>query len=792
MRKKMNNFSFVELLTKEILIDEENQKTININKIKIPMIQRDYAQGRKIIEEDETEKLSEKGRRFLDSIFDHLVNDEPMELDFIYGSIEEDKKEFEPLDGQQRLTTLFLLYWYIGSKELNHDTQEYKNILEILNKFSYATRTSSRRFCDLLCNSKKTQIDFLKNPSEQLKKLPWFFKTYLKDPTIKAMLFMLDSIHKKYIELNCSSVFKSLENLRFYPFPLNGFNLTEDLYIKMNARGKELTNFENFKADFIKWMQNKDINGDLFFEKKEYKSIKDMPYYMVISNKIDNEWTDFFWTLTRDNDEKTFVQAKKGSKIEKPTVIVDPYFMRLISRYLLNMFISNSEVEAARIDKTEDYNKILASENFENFDIFEKILNLDVIKKIEIVLDKLSLHWTKIEPYCKASWENEDKYFWEQNITNKDRVMLYAITSYLEINEFDEKSFATWMRVAYNIVENADIDSVRVMTGCIRYFKDALLLHSADIYKYLATVDVDKSFATKQVEEEILKSKFINNYPDENWEQEFINAESHPFFRGCVGFMIDEGMSINTFTHRYSNSKDLFEKNGVSERFRKKHLLLRALIKKYTEFKDFCSNTNHFTDKEDPEHFLKKKLVDDKSFISTLKDYCDLPNLEDIERAAKIDAESVSSINLPVELNADEKTILTIRSIHDAFNSVQLLDWMDEEKAIRFSCVGKHYYVSTPCSWYSWIMLDSDRSKYFDYFESKGFTTISRKIGQFLTRKEIIYTGKLNNIEYQIKFSEDNKVRIYKSGDETVLEEIEYRNEIDITSQLEEQFFLKY
>ena len=169
-----------------------------------------------------------------------------------------------------------------------------------------------------------------------------------------------------------------------------------------------------------------------------------------------------------------------------------------------------------------------------------------------------------------------------------------------------------------------------------------------------------------------------------------------------------------------------------------------------------------------------------------------MPNLEDIERAAKIDAESVSSINLPVELNADEKTILTIRSIHDAFNSVQLLDWMDEEKAIRFSCVGKHYYVSTPCSWYSWIMLDSDRSKYFDYFESKGFTTISRKIGQFLTRKEIIYTGKLNNIEYQIKFSEDNKVRIYKSGDETVLEEIEYRNEIDITSQLEEQFFLKY
>lgn len=30
--------------------------------------------------------------------------------------------------------------------------------------------------------------------------------------------------------------------------------LSDDLYIKMNARGKRLTDFENFKADLIGWM----------------------------------------------------------------------------------------------------------------------------------------------------------------------------------------------------------------------------------------------------------------------------------------------------------------------------------------------------------------------------------------------------------------------------------------------------------------------------------------------------------------------------------------------------------
>ena len=37
---------------------------------------------------------------------------------------------------------------------------------------------------------------------------------------------------------------------------MDQFKLTDDLYIKLNARGKVLSPFENFKADLIGFVKN--------------------------------------------------------------------------------------------------------------------------------------------------------------------------------------------------------------------------------------------------------------------------------------------------------------------------------------------------------------------------------------------------------------------------------------------------------------------------------------------------------------------------------------------------------
>ncbi|EGK7562612.1 DUF262 domain-containing protein, partial [Campylobacter coli] len=228
--------------------------------IKIPIIQRDYAQGR-----IEASVIRDK---FLDNILAHLNNNREMRLDFIYGSVKNDV--FLPLDGQQRLTTIFLLYWYFGKKE---DKE-----IDFLKKFTYETRASSREFCQKLIQEEFNTFEDGDKLSEKIKNSSWFLYFWDNDPTIKSMLAMIDDIHKKF---NNEEFFDKLELLKFHFIKLENFNLDDDLYIKMNARGKKLTDFEIFKAEFEKFLISNKKN--LF---KEY----------FIKN-IDGEWTDLFWRL---------------------------------------------------------------------------------------------------------------------------------------------------------------------------------------------------------------------------------------------------------------------------------------------------------------------------------------------------------------------------------------------------------------------------------------------------------------------------------------------------------------
>ena len=163
-------------------------KFLKSNKIEIPIIQRDYAQGR---EDKQTTALRDK---FLDDIQNALNKNKLLILDFVYGAKENEK--LNPLDGQQRLTTLYLLHWYLASQQDNFK-EDYS---EILKKFSYETRISSREFCE--------QLSAFKYPGKELfeKKAlsniiidePWFYSFWKKDPTIQAMLTMLDAICSKF------------------------------------------------------------------------------------------------------------------------------------------------------------------------------------------------------------------------------------------------------------------------------------------------------------------------------------------------------------------------------------------------------------------------------------------------------------------------------------------------------------------------------------------------------------------------------------------------------------------
>ena len=176
--KKLN---FLQLLSNEEAI-YENETWQPLSKIEIPIIQRDYAQGR-----EGKEELRENFLKFLLE----AINGTPKELDFVYGSVR--NNILQPLDGQQRLTTLFLLHWFVAVKE-NRLNDELKNLLT---KFTYETRTSSREFCIDLINK-----GIIYNPEQNISTLiidsSWFFLSWKRDQTIKSMLTMLDDIQQTF------------------------------------------------------------------------------------------------------------------------------------------------------------------------------------------------------------------------------------------------------------------------------------------------------------------------------------------------------------------------------------------------------------------------------------------------------------------------------------------------------------------------------------------------------------------------------------------------------------------
>ena len=158
---------------------------INSYKISIPIIQRDYAQGR--------EEESEKRERFLNAILTHLNNNEKLHLDFVYGRVKDNT--FFPIDGQQRLTTLFLLHWYFALKEKITNEEKSK-----LSQFVYDTRISSREFCQCLI---KETIEIPAKTGDnafitEIKNKPWYRNKSNTDPTVKAMLVMIQDIHNKF------------------------------------------------------------------------------------------------------------------------------------------------------------------------------------------------------------------------------------------------------------------------------------------------------------------------------------------------------------------------------------------------------------------------------------------------------------------------------------------------------------------------------------------------------------------------------------------------------------------
>lgn len=472
-------------------------------RIQIPIIQRDYAQGRNT--------NTDVCKNFLNTLHDSITNKQPINLDFVYGNIKGDV--FLPLDGQQRLTTLFLLHWYAYQKD--NRTEEAKNLLC---KFSYETRISSRRFCESLVIH-PTNISEGCKISEDIINSEWFFLSWKSDPTVRAMLNTIDLIHSMFFDVE--DLWGSLVNskiITFHLLILEHFGLSDDLYIKMNARGRLLTPFENLKAE---------LQGKI--DKFNWEEGK--PTTERFAHKIDTVWTDFLWTNYRKND--TIDDAHMN-------------FITSLIMYQISLGKGYSGTASDRndiIQRLNDNNSVRSLIQYIDEEVFEYICKCyDLYSGL---VKSNSLPILNIE-----MWRHKpDKDLLNQlligaNTSYTHRVLFFAQTEYLLKNDpISQDAFIDWMRVIRNIVSRGDItaegkrpDIIRspdTFSGSINLIKE-LVKGSENIYEYLNANPVISSFAREQIIEEKLKAKIITTYPEH--KQLLNNTEDNQLLRGKITF----------------------------------------------------------------------------------------------------------------------------------------------------------------------------------------------------------------------------------------------------------------
>lgn len=238
-----------------------------VERIEIPIMQRDYAQGR------QDDKATAIRSDFLDALMRALTTSEPAHLDFVYGEVVDGV--LKPLDGQQRLTTLFLLHWYVASRAGVLDQTE------PWTRFEYSTRLSAEYFCQEIVAHRWPQDG--SDPVEWIIDQPWFLFPWCSDPTIQSMLTMITSIHERLngADHDFDALWRRLaspdaEAISFLFLPIDDIASADDLYIKMNSRGKPLTEFEIFKARLGKLLHNSGRQPEL-------------------NEKIDRSWADLLW-----------------------------------------------------------------------------------------------------------------------------------------------------------------------------------------------------------------------------------------------------------------------------------------------------------------------------------------------------------------------------------------------------------------------------------------------------------------------------------------------------------------
>lgn len=423
--------------------------------VEIPIIQRDYAQGRK------TQHANMVRANLLkDMKLAVTAQSPPLDLNFIYGKLVGEK--FIPLDGQQRLTTLYFLYLYAFKDD--------ESKTSIFDKFTYKTRISSRRFLRSINENRQGIFTNEKIPSSEIEDSIWFVPSWRFDPTIKSALTMLDAIHDMFKDIDGLDELLDRDPLVFNFLDIENLGMEDTLYIKLNARGRPLSDFENFKAQLIARLKKLELSIEREFE-----------------HCLDGNWTDLFWT-------------KYELKFDEP-------YLNFFGVLFMNKGILRNDNNWSNTMNWEKIDKDLFEIIYYTLNFIEENPNSDDIR--EIFFNALS-----------------------EKRTYEDRVLFHGLVTYISKSKgVDVSGLKQWARIIKNLTLNTRIDEIDKYRRAIESI-DNMSANYKNILEYFSQDPRISFFSSEQVEEEKKKAKII--LEDEDFAELIYAAEEHKYFSGQV------------------------------------------------------------------------------------------------------------------------------------------------------------------------------------------------------------------------------------------------------------------
>jgi len=555
--------------------------------IEVPIIQRDYAQGR------DTPKAKTICEKFVKDLlnclvksFDKAADLEPLELAFVYGHIH--NGIFVPVDGQQRLTTLFLLHLYLVKRCMNESSCKACKYADVLSRFTYATRQSAREFCEEVssCNRQIVPSCCYQKPVDDKEKdsdlkiyiceQPWFFVEWGNDPTIVGMLEVLQVIHsqinercesqndkKKFFNDLLALLYSDKCPIRFHFLDMGQNGLSDDIYLKMNARGLPLDDFERFKSDFEEFLQSVTWakSGIAGTEDKDCHDWGKMEAHKRITWKLDKTWGDEFWGRYKSESQMML--------------------MRVIARYF--------DAVAHIYGESKEFSKFSAiadgDAEYVSFEPFSMVLKTDngekIVNQLSCLLDNI-IRLRSVGIATFPSWIGQDARKDVLNPMNIKERVVFAVFSLLHFDVADQKAeFDEWMRVVWNIVENSNVEE-KNFASYIRLFHE-WMTKSADngILRFLAGLNYVDELAKEQIKQECVKAKLLTDgQMSSEWRGFISKEEDKAFFHGDISVQIEgDGITLEEATKRQEWLADYIKVDTrQQEQTPKKLAFVQALI----------------------------------------------------------------------------------------------------------------------------------------------------------------------------------------------------------------------